>query len=129
MRLRTVVLDMQSGLYASAIRRSLVQEMTDCQVVISKTPEDTPGQCRVLQPYALLMEVTGYTPWKLSERLHIRDAVRESAPACRIILIVDEVADAALADEVKQAKQDGQIDAFLFASASERYLAAFLDSL
>lgn len=129
MRLRTVVLDLQSSLYASAIRRSLVQELTDYQVVISKTPQDTAGECRVLQPYALLMEVTGYTPWKLAERLRLRDEVRASAPACKIILIVDEVADRALADEVKQAKQEGRIDAFLFASATERYLAAFMDSL
>ena len=129
MRLRTVVLDMQSGLYASAVRRSLLQELTDYQVVISKTPRDTASECRVLQPYALLMEVTPYTPWKLPERLLLRDEVRACAPSCRIILIVDEVADAALADEVKQAKQDGRIDAFLFSSATERYLAAFMDSL
>ncbi len=129
MRLRTVVLDMQSSLYASALRRSLAQELTDCQIVISKTPQDTASECRVLQPYALLMEVTGYTPWKLSERLRLRDEVRESAPDCKTVLIVDEVADSTLADEVKQAKRDGRVDAFLFASATERYLAAFMDSL
>ena len=129
MRLKTVVLDMQSALYASAIRRSLSQELENYHIVISEAPRDTVGQCRVVKPCALLMEVTLYTPWKLSERLAIRDEVKALVPECKVILIVDEQADRELADAVKRAKQDGRIDAFLFASASERYLAAMIDSL
>ena len=59
----------------------------------------------------------------------MRDAVRRDAPDCKVMLLVDEVADRGLADAVKREKQAGQIDAFLFASASEKYLAAMLDSL
>ena len=129
MRLKTVVLDMQSSLYASAIRRSLTQELENYHIVISEAPQDTAGQCRVVKPYALLMEVTLYTPWKLSERLAIRDEVKALLPECKVILIVDELADKALADAVKRAKQEGRIDAFVFASASEQYLAAVIDSL
>ena len=92
MRLRTVILDMQSGLYAGTMRRALVQELTEYQVIISPKPEET-------------------------------------AAECRIVLIVDEIADKLLAEEVKKAKQSGLVDAFLYASASERYLAAVIDSL
>ena len=127
--MRTVVLDMQSGLYALAVRRALVQELTEYQVVISPKAEETAAQCRLLQPHALLMEVTGYTPWKLSERLKIRDSVRRDVPECRIVLMVDEIADRKLAEEVKRAKQEGLVDAFFYASATESYLAAVLDSL
>ena len=91
--------------------------------------EETAAQCRLLQPHALLMEVTGYTPWKLSERLKIRDSVRRDVPECRIVLMVDEIADRKLAEEVKRAKQEGLVDAFFYASATESYLAAVLDSL
>ena len=120
---------MQSGLYAGTVRRALVQELTGYQVVISQKPEETAAACRLLRPYALLLEVTGYTPWDLEERLKIRESVRRDAPESRIVLIVDEIADRQLAEEVKRAKQNGLVDAFLYASASESYLAAMLDSL
>ena len=129
MRLRTVILDMQSGLYAETVRRALVQDLTGDQVIISPRPEETAAECRLLKPYALLMEVTGYTPWRLAERLKIRDNVKRDMPECRIFLIVDEIADNVLAEDVKKAKQNGLIDAFLYASVSESYLAAMLDSL
>ena len=120
---------MQSGLYAGTVRRALVQELTGYQVIISPKPEETAAECRLLKPYALLMEVTGYEPWRLTERLKIRDSVKRDMPECRIVLIVDEIADRLLAEDVKKAKQNGLIDAFLYASASESYLAAMLDSL
>lgn len=129
MQLKEIVLDMQSQLYAKAIRRSLVQELEDYNIVISKTPRDTVGECRVLQPYALLMEVTGYSPWMLPERLAILEAVKREAKACKIVLIVDDAANRALAREITNAKRDGLIDAFLFASVTESYLAAVMDSL
>ena len=127
MRLRTVIVDMQSSLYAGAVRRSLAQELTEVQVVVSPHPEETAAQCRLLRPYALLMEVTDYTPWKLEERLKLRNSVRRDVPDCRIVLLADEM-NHALAEEVKRAKQAGLADAFLFTSATEGYLAAVLDS-
>ena len=120
---------MQSRLYAKAIRRILVQELDDYQVVISKQPDVTAEQCRIIRPDALLMEVTPYTPWKLTERLLIRDRVKKEEPDCKVILLVDDTAEPELADQVKTAKQDGLIDAFLFTSATESYLAAVVDSI
>ena len=127
--MRIIILDMQSQLYAKAIRRILAQDIGGDNIVIVKTPEETPGICRVMQPYALLMEVTAYSPWMLSERLNTCAWVRHDAKGCKIVLIVDDVADRQLAEQVKKAKQDGKIDAFLFTSATESYLAAVVDSL
>ena len=45
------------------------------------------------------------------------------------LVVVGPEADAALAEQVTQAKRDGLIDAFLFCSASDSYLAAVMDSL
>ena len=126
--MRQIVLDMQSGLYAKAIRRSLAQELEGCNIVISETPQDTAAECRVARPYALLMEVTAFSPWLLEERLAIRDRVKELVPECKVVLIVEET-DRPLAAQVTKAKQDGLIDAFIFSSASESYLAAVMDSL
>lgn len=127
--MKTIVLDLQSGLYANALRRALVQNLTEAQVVISPTPGETVEHCRVTRPNALLMEVKPFSPWLLPERLKLREEVGRVHPDCKVALLVDEAADRALTEEVKRAKQEGRIDAFLFDSASESYLAATLDSL
>ena len=127
--MRKVVLDLQSGLYAKAVRRILVQDLDGYQVDISKNPTETVERCRILQPDVLLMEVTGYTPWMLSERLSIRNEVKRHVPSVKIVFLIDDKAEGALVEEVKTAKQEKLIDAFLFTSVSESYLVAVMDSL
>lgn len=127
--MRKVVLDLQSGLYAKAVRRILVQDLDGYQVDISKNPTETVERCRILQPDVLLMEVTGYTPWMLSERLSIREEVKRHVPSVKIVFLIDDKAEGALVEEIKKVKQDKLIDAFLFTSVSESYLVAVMDSL
>ena len=127
--MRKVVLDLQSGLYAKAVRRILVQDLDGYQVDISKNPTETVERCRILQPDVLLTEVTGYTPWMLSERLSIRDEVKRHVPSVKIVFLIDDKAEVALVEEIKKAKQEELIDAFLFTSVSESYLVAVMDSL
>lgn len=127
--MRKVVLDLQSGLYAKAVRRILVQDLDGYQVDISKNPTETVERCRILQPDVLLTEVTGYTPWMLSERLSIREEVKRHVPSVKIVFLIDDKAEAALVEEIKKAKQEKLIDAFLFTSVSESYLVAVMDSL
>lgn len=126
--MRQIVLDMQSRLYADAIRRSLVQELEGYNIVISKTPQDTVLECRVARPYALLMEIKTYSPWTFKERLGVRSKVKEFLSECKFVFIVEE-ADRSGVVEVTKAKQSGLIDAFVFSSTSESYLAAVMDSL
>lgn len=127
--MRKVVLDLQSGLYAKAVRRILVQDLDGYQVDISKNPTETVERCRILQPDVLLTEVTGYTPWMLSERLSIREEVKRHVPSVKIVFLIDDKAEVALVEEIKKAKQEKLIDAFLFTSVSESYLVAVMDSL
>ena len=127
--MKKVVLDLQSGLYAKAVRRILVQDLDEYQVDISKNPTETVERCRILQPDVLLMEVTGYTPWMLSERLSIREEVKRHVASVKIVFLIDDKAEFALVEEIKKAKQEKFIDAFLFTSVSESYLVAVMDSL
>lgn len=126
---RTIVIDMQSTLVSRAFECILRQKMRDCNPIVSERPEDTAEQCRLFRPYALLMEVTGYTPWMLEERLRICEMVRNQGSGCKFVFAVDENAEPELAGRVTQCKKDGRIDAFIYNSTSERYLAAVLDSL
>ena len=55
--------------------------------------------------------------------------MKRNCPDCKIILTVEERADKELAEQVKAAKRDGLIDAFIFLSMTDKYLTALLDTL
>ena len=127
--MRRVVVDMQNYLFADAIAQALKRADSDFDVRMSESPDKTAEICSLCEPYALLMEVTGYTPWKLDERLKIRNEVKQLKPYCKIVLIVDENAEKTLARRVLQAKKDGLIDNFIYSSVSAAYLSAVVDTL
>ena len=127
--MRRVVLDMQCNMFAEAISQALTRSDPDFAVCRAESPSETARLCRSMAAYAVIMEVTGYTPWRLSERLALRDEVKRQIPLCKVVLLVDEKADAALATAVRQAKKDGLADNFIYGSVSPDYLAAVIDTL
>ena len=54
---------------------------------------------------------------------------QEKHSGCRIIFFVNDENDIGLSENVRQAKRDGFIDAFLFGSVSENYFASVIDSI
>jgi len=127
--MRRIVINMQNALFCNAISETLRRSDNDMDTYTVDSPDRVADECKWLTPYALLMEVTGYTPWKLCERMKIRDAVKVQNPECKIVLIVDENAEKEAAKQVKQAKKDGLIDQFIYGSISATYLADIVDSL
>ena len=127
--MRKIVLDIQSSIHAHNMERMLMQELDDCQIVISESPDSTPEWCKTHRPDVLLMEVKAYSPWMFSERMAIRDKVKRSTENCRVVLFVDDESNKNLTEEVQQAKREGLIDAFLFDSVSENYFASVIDSV
>ena len=127
--MRRIVINMQNTLFCNAIADTLRRSGNELEPYTVVMPDQVVDECKWIAPYALLMEVTGYTPWKLCERLKLRDAVKEKNPECKIVLVVDENAEKEVAKQVKQAKKDGVIDQFIYGSISATYLADILDSL
>lgn len=127
--MRRIVINMQSFLFSDAIAGILQKEEFDFDVYKAEKPEEVVENCSYLSPYAVLMEVTGNTPWLLSERLTIREELKRHDPDCKVVLVVDENTEAKLAQQVKQAKKDGLIDQFIYGSISSAYLAAMMDTL
>lgn len=127
--MKRIVLDLQCAMFTDAITMALERSDPDFSLVRAESPDKTAALCRSSLAYALIMEVTGYTPRRLEERLRLRDEVKRQRPDCRVLLLVDENADRALAANVLQAKKDGRIDNFIYASVSPAYLAAVLDTL
>ncbi len=127
--MRRIVINMQNSLFCNAISETLRISGNELNPYSVDSPDKVIDECKWVAPYALLMEVTGYTPWKLCERMKIISSVRLQMPECKIVLIVDENAEKELAKEVRQAKKDGLIDQFIYGSISATYLADIVDSL
>ena len=127
--MRRIVINMQNSLFCNAIFETLRISGNELNPYSVDSPDKVIDECKWVVPYALLMEVTGYTPWKLCERMKIISSVRLQIPECKIVLIVDENAEKELAKEVRQAKKDGLIDQFIYGSISATYLADIVDSL
>lgn len=127
--MRRVVVDMQNALFADAISSALKNFDSDFSVYQSEAPKRTTEICFDIQANVLIMEVTAYTPWKLEERMKIRDEVKAQLPDCKIVLVVDENTEKKLADKVRQAKKNGLVDNFIYGSVSSTYLSAVIDAL
>ena len=127
--MRRIVINMQNALFSNAIADTLRRSGNELEPYTVDSPDKIVDECKWIAPYALLMEVTGYTPWMLSERMKIRNTIKEKYPECKIVLVVDENAEKEVAKQVKQAKKDGMIDQFIYGSISASYLADIVDSL
>ena len=127
--MRRILINMQNTLFCNAIADTLRRSGNELDTYSVDSPDRVIEESRWIAPYAVLLEVTGYTPWKLEERIKIRDAVKEKNPECKIVLVVDENAEKDVAKRVKQAKKDGIIDQFIYGSISASYLADIMDSL
>ena len=120
--MRKIVVDMQNFLFADAVATAFKNSDYDIDVVRAEAPKDTVELCQVYKPFVLVMEVTGYTPWKLCERLRLREAVKAVCPDCKIALIVDSNTERQAAKDIRDAKKDGLIDQFFYGSMTAEYL-------
>lgn len=127
--MRRILINMQNALFCNAISETLRRSGNELAPYTVDQPDRVIDECKWVMPYAILMEVTGYTPWRLEERMKIRDAVKALLPECKIVLIVDENAEKEVAKLVKQTKKNGLIDQFVYGSISASYLADIVDSL
>lgn len=127
--MRRVVIDMQA-LFAAAVEDALRSSGFGFSTVKSGSPEQTLLLCRAEPTAVLLLDVMTYPPRTLAERLKIRDTLKKAAPACKIVLVVDEKSEQDVADRVRLAKKDGLVDGFIYSgSATAAYIAAVIDAL
>lgn len=103
--MRKIVVDMQNFLFADSVATAFRSSDYDIDVIRTESPKDTLELCQVYKPYVLMMEVTSYTPWKLSERLKLRDKVKAVCPGCKIALIVDSNTEKQAAKDIRDAKK------------------------
>ena len=120
--MRKIVVDMQNFLFADSVATAFRSSGYDIDVIRTESPKDTLELCQVYKPYVLIMEVTSYTPWKLDERLNLREQVKAVCPECKIALIVDSNTERQAAKDILDAKKNGLIDQFFYGSVIAEYL-------
>ena len=128
--MRRVILNMKDRIFADAVANTLrADEQGEFYVVPTTTSEEALEYGVTCDPYAVLMEVNGYPPYVLEERLKIRDAVKAADPDCKVVFIVDENSEEEVAEQVREVKKKGLIDQFIYGSISASYRVALMDTL
>ena len=122
-----IVVNTQNFMFADMIKRTL--EGDDFSVTVVEKPERLMQEFNRTAANIVLMEVTGYTPWKIEERMKLRHQINQIDPECKIAFLVDEKANPAVAKKVRQAKTDGLIDQFIYTSISASYLLGVMETL
>ena len=120
--MQKIVVDMQNYLFADSVAAAFKNSDYDIDVVRAESPMNTVELCRLYKPFVLIMEVTGYTPWLLCERMKLRDKVKTVCPECKIALIVDSNSEKQAARDIRDAKKNGLIDQFFYGSITAEYL-------
>lgn len=59
--MRRIVVNMQSSLFCNAIADTLRSSGNELEPYTVDSPDNVVEECQWIEPYALLMEVTGYT--------------------------------------------------------------------
>lgn len=122
-----IVINTQNFMFADMIKRTL--EGDDFSVTVVEKPEKLMQEFNRTAANIVLMEVTGYTPWKIEERMKLRNQIKQIDPDCKIAYLVDEKAEPAAAQKVRRAKTDGLIDQFIYTSISAGYLLGVMETL
>ena len=120
--MQKIVVDIQNFLFADSIAAAFRNSDYDIDVVRAETPNDTVELCQMYKPFVLVMEVTGYTPWLLCDRLRLRDEMKSVCPDCKIALLVDSNTEKQAAKDIRDAKKNGIIDQFFYGSMTSEYL-------
>ena len=122
-----VVVNTQNYMFADMIKRTLASG--DFSVTIVDKPEKLLPEFNRTAANIVLMGVTGYTPWKMEERMKLGHQIKQIDPDCKIAFLVDEKSEPAVAQKVRRAKTDGLIDQFIYTSISASYLLGVMETL
>ena len=94
-----IVINTQNFMFADMIKRTL--EGDDFSVTVVEKPEKLMQEFNRTAANIVLMEVTGYTPWKIEERMKLRNQIKQIDPDCKIVYLVDEKEEPAVAQKVR----------------------------
>ena len=127
--MKRVVLAIRNRLVLEAVTNALKRAGFMVEKSSSQDPEHILTLTNALAATTLVMDVTRSGDGTFDMRMNTVKEIRRRNPETKIALLCDKVSDAAIADKVKCAKEEGAIDAFFYESVPSDYLADALDAL
>ena len=146
--MKRVVLAIKNGLISEAVTLALKRAGFAVEKAVTQSASQILLACEAVYAELLVMDVTrtgdgtfdlrmqtvksvkAQNPdIKVALRMQTVKSVKAQNPDIKVALLCDKVSDAAIADKVKCAKEEGAIDAFFYESVPSDYLADALDAL
>lgn len=127
--MKRVVLAIRNRLVLEAVTNALKRAGFFVEKSSSQEPERILTLTNAIAATTLVMDVTRSGDGMFDMRMDTVKEIRRQNPEIKIALLCDKVSDAAIADKVKCAKEEGAIDVFFYESVPSDYLADALDAL
>ena len=127
--MKRVVLAIKNGLISEAVTLALKRAGFAVEKAVTQSASQILLACEAVCAELLVMDVTRTGDGTFDLRMQTVRSVKAQNPEIKIALLCDKVSDAAIADKVKCAKEEGAIDAFFYESVPSDYLADALDAL
>lgn len=127
--MKRVVLAIKNGLISEAVTLALKRAGFAVEKAVTQSASQILLACEAVYAELLVMDVTRTGDGTFDLRMQTVRSVKAQNPDIKVALLCDKVSDAAIADKVKCAKEDGSIDAFFYESVPSDYLADALDAL
>ena len=115
--MKRAILSIRSRLILEAVTLALKRAGIAVEKTSSQSAPEILLACEAAKAHLLVM------------RMQTVKSVKAQNPDIKVALLCDKVSDAAIADKVKCAKEEGAIDAFFYESVPSDYLADALDAL
>ena len=126
--MKNIVVSIPNNLLSGGLCLYLKRESSFCIFQEDRLAQLT-DTCVAAGANVLLAEVRHYSPYTVGDWLKRSAQIKERLPQCRVAFVVDENSSPEVAQEVKQAKRKGLIDAFFYGTVSGEYVTAVLGSL
>ena len=127
--MKRVVLAIKNGLMSEAVTLALKRAGFAVEKAVTQSASQILLACEAVYAELLVMDVTRTGDGTFDLRMQTVKSVKTQNPLIKVALLCDKVSDAAIADKVKCAKEEGAIDAFFYESVPSDYLADALDAL
>lgn len=127
--MKRAILAIRNTLILEAVMNSLKESGFLVEKASSRETDKILAIMNALLADFLIMDVTRCGDGTFDQRMETVLAAKKQNPSVKIALLCDNVSNEESAYRIKQAKEEGKIDAFFYESVPSNYLVDVIDSL
>ena len=127
--MKRAILAIRNTLILEAVMNSLKESGFLVKKASSQETDKILAIMNALLADFLIMDVTRCGDGTFDQRMETVLAAKKQNPSVKIALLCDNVSNEESAYRIKQAKEEGKIDAFFYESVPSNYLVDVIDSL